>query len=385
TSALKLEAVYQWRLVFAEGVDCHWIHWNPSLVMCELIPRLDANTSYEYFYDQLMVKNKVCIFEGLTKHWRSTHEWLTSDGKPDLDVLSRLFGHAVVPVSDCNTKYFNSNAKQEMTFNEYMDYWRSVQKLDYNYESNDTKILYLKDWHFVNQFPEYNAYERPVYFESDWVNEAFIADQLSDDFRFVYMGPKHSSTPLHVDVFGSFSWSANVCGAKKWLIIPPGNESRIKSLNNDEMPHSFHSIDNSWTHLRAMNGYEVIQKRGEIIFIPSGYIHEVVNIEDTISINHNWFNGTNILVIVSNLMIALREVETEISDLKTIIDSEEWHNECQKLLKMHFGMNFTELFDCLRQISVRIKLEAMDKDIDTNGYAFRLTSIDKKSLILKEL
>ncbi|CAG2158897.1 unnamed protein product [Oppiella nova] len=263
-------------------------------MMSDPIPRLNANTSYEYFYNQFLVQNKVCIFEGLTHSWRSCKEWQTSDGKPNLDLLSRLFGEALVCVSDCNAKYFNSNPNQEMTFNEYIDYWKRVQRLDHNYSSNDLKILYLKDWHFVSQFPDYNAYERPVYFESDWVNEAFIGHQLNDDFRFVYMGPKHSSTPLHVDVFGSFSWSANICGTKKWLIIPPGNEPQIKALNGNQMPHNFHSITDSSTHLRAMNGFEVIQKSGEIIFIPSGYIHEVVNTEDTISINHNWFNATNI-------------------------------------------------------------------------------------------
>ncbi|XP_054167336.1 2-oxoglutarate and iron-dependent oxygenase JMJD4-like [Oppia nitens] len=331
------------------------------------IARVDPNTSYQDFYNEFLVKNKVCICEGLTTDWRSRTEWLTKDGTPDLDVLSNLFGDAMVPVADCQTKYYNSNAKQEMIFNDYIDYWKRVQSIDYHYSDNDMKILYLKDWHFINEFPDYKAYERPIYFESDWINEFCTQDMNSDlicdDFRFVYMGPKHSSTPLHVDVFGSYSWSANICGTKKWLIIPPGNEANLKSLNNNEIPFDFYQIHNYSQHLKSMNGFEVIQRSGDIIFIPSGYIHQVINTEDTISLNHNWFNGTNIHKIFSNLMNALNDVENELSDLKTLIDLNEWHNECQTLLKMHFGMNLNEFFDCLRYVSKRIKSEAMDQQI----------------------
>lgn len=40
---------------------------------------------------------------------------------------------------------------------------------------------------------------------------------------------------------------------------------------------------------------EVIQGAGEALFVPSGWTHSVENLEDTISINHNWLNGFNVL------------------------------------------------------------------------------------------
>ena len=45
----------------------------------------------------------------------------------------------------------------------------------------------------LRTFPTYKAYETPVYFKSDWLNEFW--DQrvdVTDDYRFVYMGPKGS-------------------------------------------------------------------------------------------------------------------------------------------------------------------------------------------------
>ncbi|CAN0242181.1 unnamed protein product, partial [Laminaria digitata] len=42
-----------------------------------------------------------------------------------------------------------------------------------------------------------------------------------DDYRFVYIGPKGTWTPLHHDVLNSYSWSYNVCGSKHWTLFPP--------------------------------------------------------------------------------------------------------------------------------------------------------------------
>ena len=32
----------------------------------------------------------------------------------------------------------------------------------------------------------------------------------------------YNRTPFHADVFQSYSWSANICGTKKWWLFPPG-------------------------------------------------------------------------------------------------------------------------------------------------------------------
>ena len=40
------------------------------------------------------------------------------------------------------------------------------------------------------EFPDYGAYTVPEHFRSDWLNEVWdIRQDVSDDYRFVYMGP----------------------------------------------------------------------------------------------------------------------------------------------------------------------------------------------------
>ena len=77
----------------------------------------------------------------------------------------------------------------------------------------------------LRAFPDYEAYSTCSFFQSDWMNEFWdVRDDSDDDYRFVYMGPKGTWTPFHADVFRSFSWSANICGRKRWIFFPPGEQ-----------------------------------------------------------------------------------------------------------------------------------------------------------------
>ena len=58
---------------------------------------------------------------------------------------------------------------------------------------------------------------------------------------------------------------------------------------------------------KVERSYEVIQETGDVIFVPSGWHHQVLNLEDTISINHNWFNGANVGKIFDELKKGIQD------------------------------------------------------------------------------
>lgn len=83
---------------------------------------------------------------------------------------------------------------------------------------------------------------------------------------------------------------------------------------------------------------ECIQEQNEIVFVPSGWYHQVHNLEDTISINHNWFNAYN-LSWVWNLLLRDYNVAKEyIEDIRDICDN--FEGLCQRNLAANTGMNF---------------------------------------------
>ncbi|XP_062850650.1 2-oxoglutarate and iron-dependent oxygenase JMJD4 [Trichomycterus rosablanca] len=311
---------------------------------------IQSQTSYDHFFTQHLILNRPCIFSRtFTQHWNCTSTWITDDGKPDFQSLLRLFGETPVPVADCNTKEYNSNPKQVMSFQEFVQYWReNIQK---NY-SSPRGCLYLKDWHMTRMFPELDAYTTPIYFSSDWLNEYW--DSLDvDDYRFVYMGPKGSWTPFHADVFRSYSWSANVCGRKRWLLYPPGQEDFLRDSKGNLAYDVTAPVLQDKLHYprfsEACAPLEVIQEAGEILFVPSGWHHQVYNLEDTISINHNWMNGCNVDVVWRFLQEELGLMQKEIEEWKETMDS--WHQHCQLMMKSCTGMDYAEFASFLRTIA----------------------------------
>lgn len=330
--------------------------------LIECIDYLDPSSiTYDEFFARYLIGNRPCIFKsGITENWSCKRQW-NLDGAPDFDVLEILFGDCVVPVADCNKKYYNSQSKDDMKMRDYLAYWTEFAKDPY---SKSMPLLYLKDWHCPRLFPNAPMYTVPEFFASDWLNEYYMANpDLNDDYRFVYMGPQGTWTPLHADVFGSYSWSANLVGKKRWLLFPPTQEDFLRDIHGQLIYDATSEELNDYTKYKAYDRrvikfIDIIQKEGEIIFVPSGWHHQVINIEDAISLNHNWINGCNIMDVWHGLKKELNSVMKEVSDCK---DMTNWQEQCQLILKSTYGMDYAFFFDFLVFIAKSRLGMALDK------------------------
>ena len=271
------------------------------------ICRIDKKLDYSEFFSNFLLPNLACVMgPDFTSDWASRRDWVRSDSsQPNLNFIESLLEEdATVPVSDCSSRVFNSHSCCEMKFSEFREYWDSERE-------DEDDIKYLKDWHFyLETRHSYSAYRTPPYFCSDWLNEWWEEREDRErpsDYRFVYIGPKGSWTPFHSDVFGSYSWSANIVGRKKWIMLPPGEEDKVRDTFGNVV---FDLESEEAKLLQEKNGQirriEFVQETGEIVFVPSGWFHQVYNLEDTISINHNWFNGCNLRLVYEALKAELR-------------------------------------------------------------------------------
>ena len=57
--------------------------------------------------------------------------------------------------------------------------------------------------------------------------------------------------------------------------------------------------------------FSFTQLEGEAVFVPSGWQHKVRNIEETLSVNHNWFTAASIDRIWECILIEAKSVEDE--------------------------------------------------------------------------
>lgn len=131
----------------------------------------------------------------------------------------------------------------------------------------------------------------------------------------------------------------------------------------------------------------LIQNAGETLFVPSGWYHQVNNLDHTISINHNFFNGCNVSNVWSALFESYEKVVKEIDDCK---DMEDFDEHCQVMLKALHGMNFDSFLDLLEiVVNNRITSLRTKNQLLVNGFVLgrNLCIFDLKSVnaVLSEI
>lgn len=249
----------------------------------------------------------------------------------DKDERERILQHIVtslvgeVDVVDCNVVGKDGGQERKKmkaeTFMECLCQHRSV---------------YLRDWHLFREKGEF--YEVPKCFV-DWM-DGYQRSERKDDFRFVYWGGKGSWTPLHTDVLCTFSWSANIKGKKKWVFWKDECKELDASTNYEARDCFF--VDRSKFPPPT---FECVQAEGDCVFVPCGWFHTVMNMEETISVNQNWSNRWNAKKQAEFVIQGLRDVENEIEHLKDGMDEEEWKviDSCCLFYCFKFseGNNFT--------------------------------------------
>ncbi|DBA81219.1 TPA: hypothetical protein ACH3X2_007033 [Trebouxia sp. C0005] len=343
--------------------------------------------SYEQFVQRFMQPNLPVMIQGLTVDWQASKDWVTADNGVNVDFIAHHFGQAQVMVSDTTRLNVGCAPRLDMTVAEFAQWWKMHKA------GQDDRLLYLKDWHFTNEFPDYKAYHTPCYFQEDWLNEFYDirqrrppqkghmagsaddtpqagdaadkgdaqegvadgdmgggsnagCDVASSDYRFVYLGCKGTWTPLHADVLRSYSWSTNVTGRKRWKLLPPQSTHLLYDRFGREMAATFDigklegrdrfpNLEKACQHT-----IECIQEAGETIFVPSGWHHTVENLEDTLSINHNWLNGYNIHWAVALLQQERTDAIACIEDCREGCTEEEFEHLVQRNMAANCGMNY---------------------------------------------
>jgi hypothetical protein len=234
---------------------------QPSTTASTAIDRVHVrNLTADDFVNRYLATNRPVIISGLTDHWLARHKWIKpttvatsnepstpvpvgaatspSVSVPNFDHLVATFGASVCQVAECAQRSYSEQKRTDMTLSSFVQCWT---RGDY---ATPSTCRYLKDWHMTADCPQgYVAYTTPPHFADDWMNAYWDAEGR-DDFRFVYMGPNHTWTPLHRDVYKSYSWSTNICGKKRWLMYPPTVSHQLFDATNHLVYDVTQPIDN---------------------------------------------------------------------------------------------------------------------------------------------
>lgn len=185
----------------------------------------------------------------------------------------------------------------EMTMKDYFLYSESAC---------EERPLYLFDPHFTEKMPSLSEdFEVPKYFREDLFS---ILGKERPDYRWLIVGPARSGSSFHIDPNSTSAWNAVVKGSKKWILFPPEVNPPGVHPSPDgvevaapvsimEWFMNFYKQTKEWKRKPV----ECICRAGEVIFVPNGWWHLVINLEESIAITQNYVSRSNLFNVLDFL------------------------------------------------------------------------------------
>eukprot|EP00904_Undaria_pinnatifida_P004790 jgi/Undpi1/1440/HiC_scaffold_11.g04831.m1 len=182
--------------------------------------------------------------------------------------------------------------------------------LVYAEESKDELPLYVFDKRFADKCADLGEeYSVPEVFSEDLFS--VLGKERRPDHRWLIAGPARSGSSFHVDPNCTSAWNATVSGKKKWIMFPPGETPPGVHPSEDGLDLAAPVSITEWflnfyeeCHApgRKSRPLECVVSAGEVVFVPMGWWHCVLNLEWSVAITQNFVSSVNLPHVISFLL-----------------------------------------------------------------------------------
>jgi histone arginine demethylase JMJD6 len=230
------------------------------------------DTTQQEFEEKYKNTYTPCMILGMADDWPAMKTW-------SFENFNERFS---------NDKFTLANGEEKRIRYKYFYHYMNHKK-----HRRDDIPLYLFDSNFGDEkrasrvlLDDYDVHE--------WFNEDFLAILGEDHrppFRWLIAGPKRSGCSLHIDPLGTSAWNTLIVGKKRWVMFPPHTFKSEKELKTDPGASWF---INEYPKYKDKFHIDVIQESGETLFLPSGWWHVTMNLQDSIAITQNFVTDANV-------------------------------------------------------------------------------------------
>lgn len=228
--------------------------------------------SPDEFIEKYEWKNIPVLIRGGVENWSAIKKWTC-------EYLIDKYGGTTFTAEAIDT-----------TLENYIHYAKAVR---------EETPFYLFDKNFCEKCPDMSKdFEVPKYFNQDLFS---LLGDSRPDHRWLIIGPVKSGSSFHKDPNATSAWNATIMGRKKWMMLPPETcpPGVYPSSDGSEVitPHSLMEwFINFYPSFSAYpDRKEFISRPGDLVFVPSGWWHSVINIDDiNVAITQNYVSDRNV-------------------------------------------------------------------------------------------
>ena len=197
--------------------------------------------------------------------------------------------------------------------------------LAYMAGQHDDSPLYI----FDSAFDEHSVsrqiladFTAPHYFQEDLFH--LLGEQKRPPYRWVAIGPERSGSSLHIDPLATSAWNTLLKGVKRWVLFPPtapkhlvkGDYLKQRGEDNEAITYFARILPRIKEEERRryrsglplLGMREVLQYPGDTIFVPGGWWHAVLNMEDTIAVTQNYVSSVNFAAVWRKTRVGRRKM-----------------------------------------------------------------------------
>lgn len=241
-----------------------------------------SGLSEREFREEYLKPKRPLILRGEVEEWPACEKWTW-------DFFRERYGDVEIPTGVCFEPLGLSPMREFIDFVEEHE----AERLK---SPSDEIPRYLEGWYFRPTHPELlEDFRFPPCFGNDWFVTRY-PQKIAPNATGILMGTTGSYTKLHVDGQYSHNWLAQISGRKRWMLIEgkqidPVYKTRAEAAGN--YPGIDHPDLEAFLEKNEVRYHECVTEPGDLLFFPSRVYHQVVGLEPSISLTHNWFNDTN--------------------------------------------------------------------------------------------